>query len=166
MLKTKLIAIFASISIGITVSGCESSDPAPQNAYSVAVNNANSASRTVTSTNVEELGLYVNIPYDVEDIAFRGPGAGKHILAVLKFSHSDAEKAAAEASRIKPPAEASASVEDWYPEELTAMADLSGDDTIKVTVYSPAQFANEPYTNGRLMRVGGTDYFILDIKAN
>src|SRR4051794_34059338 len=55
-----------------------------------------------TKTNAEELGLLINIPYDTEDIAWKGGASQKKITAVLRFSNEDTAKIVAESQKAGP----------------------------------------------------------------
>jgi len=43
--------------------------------------------------------------------------------------------------------------------------ELSGDDSLKGLAYSADSFFQEPYTSGRVIRIDGTDYFVLELSA-
>jgi hypothetical protein len=56
-------------------------------------------------------------------------------------------------------------VESWYPNELIAQGELTGESTVKGQSYSAEPFLNPPYTKGKITRVENTDYFILQISS-
>lgn len=122
--------------------------------------NANSA-----KTNVEELGLFVNVPYETEDIVWKEDTANKKVIAVLRFSPLDANKIVAEAEKNGPPQNVSIAVENWYPDELTAQSEISGDSTLKGLAYPANTFYLAPYTTGRITRIEASDYFVLELSA-
>jgi hypothetical protein len=122
----------------------------------------------------EELGKHIKIPYETEEALWKieenakipnanhGETAPK-LIAVLKFKSADAQKIVEQASQVKPATENSVSVENWFPPELIAKSQESGDETIKGTVYAPNDFAQPPYERGTLTRITGTDYFVLEL---
>ncbi len=124
----------------------------------------------------EELGKLINLQYETEEALWKiepmvknqnndrvpGPTDTK-LIAVLKFKPADAQKIVEQAQNYKPAAETSISVEDWFPPELVAKSQESGDETIKGNVYAPNDFAQQPYQNGTLTRIAGTDYFVLEL---
>jgi hypothetical protein len=130
------------------------------NANSAAAANENANS---TKTNVEELGMLANIPFEAEDIAWKEDAARKHLIAVLRFSPEDAQKVIADAATRGTPQHVTLSSESWFPAELVAQSDMTGDDTLKGTAYAADAFYQEPYTAGRIVRIDGTDYFILEL---
>lgn len=132
----------------------------PANTSNSAVENANTA-----KTNVEELGLLVNVPYETEDIAWKEDASRKKLIAVLRFSPDDSKKLVAEAAKSGVPENVSVAVETWFPGELTAQSDMSGDSALKGVAYPANIFFQEPYTAGRITRIEGGDYFVLELAA-
>ena len=114
-------------------------------------------------TNIEELGLLVKIPYETEDIVWKEIPAKKKIIAIMRFSASDANRIVAEAGGN--PENTGIAVESWFPEELIAQTEMSGDNALKGVSYPATAFYQEPYTNGKITRVEGSDYFILEVAA-
>lgn len=157
-----ILALFLSLGV---FSGCIGSN-IDSNTNSAVLNptleNANSA-----KTNVEELQLLVNVPYEVEDedIVWKENAAQKKLIAVLRFSAENANKLVAEASARQAPQSVSVSSESWFPSELIAQGELSGDDSLKGLAYAADNFFQEPFTSGRIVRIEGTDYFVLEMSA-
>lgn len=123
---------------------------------------------------IEELGTIVTLPIKPEEAAWREDATdkqygnastgGKKLTAVLRFTPQDADKLAAERPEYaKPPLTATINPDKWFPSELIAQSDLSGDDTLKGSSYSAKDFYLAPYTEGRLIRIENTDYFILEL---
>ena len=127
--------------------------------------NSNSDKGAATKTNVEELGMLVNIPYEAIDTVWRDDAPNKKLIAVLRFSTADCEKIVADATRIKPAAPAVIQSESWFPDELIAQGELSGDDTLKGMAYAANNFFQDSFNDGRLVRIDGTDYFVLEANA-
>jgi hypothetical protein len=135
-------------------------------------NNANQNSQRAASDKVEELGLLVILPLEPEETVFREDPAvssdGSHqstkkLTAVLKYSAADAEKLSALIERSSPPLSATVSTETWFPAELIAQSDLSGDDTLKGDSFAAADFYQAPYTEGKITRIEGSNYFVLEL---
>jgi len=57
-------------------------------------------------------------------------------------------------------------VETWFPEELVAQGETSGDTALRGEACSAASFFQEPYMSGRVVRIEATDYFVLEVTAN
>ncbi len=157
-----ILALFLSLG---AFSGCVEGNN-NSNTNSVVLNptleNVNSA-----KTNVEELQLLVNIPYEVEDedIVWKENAAQKKLVAVLRFSAENANRIVAEATARHAPQNVTLSSESWFPSELIAQGELSGDDSLKGIAYAADDFFQEPYTSGRIARIDGTDYFVLEMSA-
>lgn len=116
-------------------------------------------------TNVEELGLLINIPYEAEDIVWKGGVNQKKVIAVLRLSAEDSNKVVAESGKAGTPETVSVPVEIWFPEELTAQSDMSGDSALKGTAFPAAIFYQEPFTSGKVIHIDGSNYFVLELTA-
>ena len=127
--------------------------------------NANSANANSARTNVEELALLVNVPYETEDIVWKEDAAHKKVKAVLRFSPDDSKKIVAEAGKFGPSQDITVETEVWFPDELTAQSDMSGDSELKGTSYPANAFFQEPYTTGRIIHIEGGDYFVIEMSA-
>ena len=109
--------------------------------------------------------MSVNIPYEAEDIVWKETADRKQIIAVLLFSTEDANKIVADAAPRQAPQNVKLSSENWFPAELIAQSEMSGDDSLDGIAYAADSFYQEPFTAGRLVRVEGTDYFVLELSA-
>ena len=127
--------------------------------------NPQASNSNVAKSNVEELGMLVHVPYEVEDIVWKQDPTDRNIVAVFRFSEQDAAKLVAEAEKAGPGHTVSIPVETWYPDELIAQGEMSGDSSLKGTALPANMFFQEPYSTGRIIRVEGVDYFILEISA-
>jgi hypothetical protein len=154
-----LALLFIFISSLSACSGASNANTARQpSAVNVTDTNA-------TRTNVEELGLLVKVPYEAEDIVWKEFPESKKIMAALRFSTADANKIVADAAGFGPSEAVTIAVETWFPEELVAQGDNSGDSALRGNAYRADAFFQDPYTSGRITRVEGTDYFILELNA-
>jgi hypothetical protein len=142
-------------------SACGGSRPASNQTTSAA--NSTAENTNAARSNVEELGMLVNVPYEAEDIVWKEDAAHKRLIAVLRFSNADADKVVAEAMTHGAPQQVTLSTETWFPAELIAQSDMTGDNQLRATAYAADGFYQEPYTSGRVLRVEGTDYFVLEL---
>lgn len=115
-------------------------------------------------TNPEELGLLIRIPYETEDVVWKRVDDSR-LLAVLRFSKSDAEKVTAEALTYGAGQNVSLPVESWFPDELIAQGDMSGDSSLRGVSFPANGFVQEPFVSGRATRIDGTDFFVLEMTA-
>ncbi|MEP6904061.1 MAG: hypothetical protein ABJA66_20230 [Actinomycetota bacterium] len=150
--------------------------------------NGNSPNRTANSANsinsanavkddIDELEMTIKIPFHPEEAVWReemqaetGDGrvpapTDKKLVAVLRFLKEDAEKIAAQAVRYKPAQPETISTENWFPAELIAQSRTSGDGTLKGASYAANDFFNTPYNDGKITRIEGTNYFVLELYA-
>ena len=130
-----------------------------------ATGNSSSTSKVVPKDNVEELGILVRLPFIPEEVAWEEDAANKSLIAVIRFSPEDASKMSAELAKLGAGTPETLSVEAWYPAELIAQGELSGESSIQGSSFPAETFLNPPYTKGKIARVDNTDYFILQISA-
>jgi len=109
--------------------------------------------------------MLINVPYETEDIVWKEIVPKKKLIAVIRLSPADAAKVIGEVQGIEPPQNVSIQSENWFPDELIAQSDLSGDDTLKGVAYSAKPFFQEPFSEGRVVRIEGTDYFVIEVSA-
>lgn len=165
MASVKTAAILALFLTSALLSACGgSANTAANSTNSTSSNQSNSNANSVKA-NVEELGLLVAVPYEAEDVVWKEYPSQKRIIAVLRFSPEDTPKVIAEAEKFGRPEAATVTAETWFPAELTAQSEMTGEDTINGHAYPANQFFQEPYTNGRLVRIDNTDFLVLDVTA-
>lgn len=155
------------LTLVLTAGLCQSCGEKGNNAVNAdaATTRVSNNSANQAQTNVEELGMLVNVPYETEDIAWKADIDQKRVIAVMRFSGADADRIVAEAGDPGSTAGVSIAAETWFPSELIAQSEASGDNALKGIAYPANKFYSEPYTNGRIVRVEGTDYFILELSA-
>ena len=125
----------------------------------------NGENAPVAKTNVEELGMLVNVPYESEDVVWMDFPKQKKIVAVLRFSQAEASRLTVDAEKIRPAQPTTITSEKWFPPELIAQGNLTGDDTLKGRSYAANAFFQDQYNDGRITRIEDTDYFILELSA-
>lgn len=152
--------------------GSENSPPNSNRAAGIEANRAN-----IPKDDAEELGKIVRLPFEPEEVVYKPnikPAANantaaapdaKKLIAVLKFSKEDADKIAEQAAVYKPPVALDVDAESWFPAELIAQSQLSGDDVLKGKSYAANDFIQPPYTTGKITRIDDTDYFVLELIA-
>jgi len=163
-LKTGLIlALFFACTL---FSGCGgSANSNAENSGGTASSNSANDNANSPKTNAEELGLLVNMPFETEEIVWKEDQQHKKLIAVLRFSPEDSKKFVAEAEKIKAPEKVTLSTETWFPPELIAQGDMNGEDNVNGLAYPANAFFQPPYTEGRITRVEGSDYFVLEVSA-
>ncbi|MBK7934592.1 MAG: hypothetical protein IPK01_14205 [Acidobacteria bacterium] len=162
MAKRRLIAMLIISILAAISAGCGNGSNNAVNANRPSsANRANSAAKT----NVEELGVLINIPYETDDIVWKEDETNKKLVAVFRLMPTDSARLVAEAEKSRPSQPATISTESWFPAELIAQSSMSGDDTLSGKSYAASSFLQEPYKNGSVTRIDNTDYFVLDVSA-
>jgi hypothetical protein len=138
---------------------------------------ANANNSNSVKDDVDELEMMIKMPFHPEDVVWREETLGKtgndrvpgptdkKLVAVLRFFKNDADKVVAQAEKYKAAAPETINTEKWFPAELIAQSQTSGDETLKGLSYAADDFYNAPYTNGKITRIEGTDYFVLELFA-
>ncbi len=138
--------------------------------------NVNANANVVDDSEIK-LKEMVNLPYEpIEDSPWReeelgnkdnrAPGpTDRKLTAVLKFSEEDTKKILETASKNKEPFDTDVDAESWFPAELIAKSETTGDNTLKGKGYSADEFVKPPYSVGTLVFIEGADYFILVLQT-
>jgi hypothetical protein len=159
---TKAVVFLALTFVMSTFAGCAGT----ANTSADAVEPVETAANTnKANTNVEELGVLINVPYESEEASWKQDTKHKKVIAVLRFSESEAGRLVDDASKIASAQDANISTETWFPPELIAQSGISGEDTLKGKAYPADAFFQEPFSSGRITRIENTDYFVLELTA-
>lgn len=123
------------------------------------------------SDNIDELLNLVQLPEVPEEVVWREEPLSdnrenKRIIAVLQYTPENAAKLVALIEKNKQQEQVEVGTENWFPGELTAQAQMSGNEMLKGTAYGANQFYNIPYGNGRITRIENTNYFVLELTTN
>lgn len=117
-----------------------------------------------------ELALLIRLQGNPDDVVWkeqeRGDPKTKHLTAVLSYSSEEAQSIVNLVQKNRAVEKAEVGSQPWFPEELTAQSQLSGNETLKGTAYGANDFFNVPYGSGRIVRIDGTNYFVLELTAN
>jgi hypothetical protein len=159
----KIGIILAFFGLWVVFSGC--AVPESNSSRTNETANKNTDSANSARTNVEELGLLVNMPYEAEEIVWKDDPQHKKVIAVLRFSPEDSKKLIGDAEKVKTPEKVTIPTQTWFPPELIAQGDVGGDDSVDGLAYAANPFFQPPYNDGRLVHVEGTDYFVLEVSA-
>jgi cell division septation protein DedD len=178
--QTKYIYVFL-ISV-FFFSGCganENKNISPQSkATETSGLNAESVNVNLPKDDVVELSKIINLPLTPEEVIYKEINSNtdkdgktvpatdeKKLIAVLKFSAQGANQIVAQAEKYKPPVGAEIDAENWFPAELVAQSQLSGDETLKGTEYAANEFLQPPFSNGKITRISDTDFFVLELTS-
>lgn len=119
---------------------------------------------------VEELERIIKLPFHPEEAIWREtvletPQDGKKLTVVLKFSTEEANKIVEQAEQYKSITDVEVDAEDWFPAELIAQSQISGDVNLKGKSYNANDFFQSPFSNGKITRINNTDYFVLELTS-
>src|SRR5215203_248956 len=152
-----IIALFFAAALTACSSNADKNSNSNQ-ANQVANNAANSNS---VKDDVDELEMTIKMPFHPEEAVWREEALGKSntdrvpgptdkkLVAVLRFLKEDADRIAAQAEKYKAAAPETITPDSWFPAELVAQSQTSGDETLKGASYPANDFYNAPYTDGK-----------------
>lgn len=135
--------------------------------------NANSnvdPNANVAEDNETELNSLINLPFEPSENVYRedfvkGSKDKRKVTAVLKFSEDDVRSLLEQLESKSKPFATKLETEPWFPAELIAKSQTSGDESIKGISYNAESFFKPPFNSGSLTRVNDTDYFVLTLQA-
>lgn len=169
--------IFALLATIIFLSSCGSSEEINGN-ISASDTAQNAAQANLVKDDIGELGKIINLPFEPLEVVWQesslnNAGAGnrvsapneKRLIAVLQFTPEEANRLIAQAEKY---AQANPSVidaESWFPVELIAQSQLSGDETLKGNSYAADDFFMESLNKGKLTHITDTNYFVLELTS-
>jgi hypothetical protein len=153
------------------VLGCSPASKSENGNKRVERENINASSeKSPANDNIEELESTIRLPFHPEDALWRDdPVNGdparnrRKLIAVLKFSGDQANRIIEEAVKNKPGQPLEIETETWFPPELIAKSQESGNETIKGTSYAAIDFFQAPFVEGRLTRIDGTNFFVVEL---
>jgi len=168
--------IFFAMIIAAFFTACSTGAGVNSNANQAnqAANQANSNVSNSIRDDVDELEMIIKTPFHPEEAVWREETLGRNndrvpgptdrkLVAVLRFLHPDAENIVAQADKSSPVLNETINPENWFPAELIAQSQMSGDETLKGKSYPANEFFNSPYLTGKITRIEGTDYFVLEL---
>ena len=148
------------------LAGCTGQNTSNTNAPGNTANGVNENSQNKGNDSAEELGTLIRIPFEPEEVTWRplDEGGKKRVLAVLLFTPQDhkmlSSKYASAGSDVQ------VNVERWFPVELTAAGDTTGEMTINGKAFPATEFYQDPYNTGSVIFIPETNYVILDLQSN
>ena len=115
-----------------------------------------------TNDDVDDLAEVIKLPLLPEDVTWQQyeVQGGKKIIAVIRFTPKDT---AAISGQSQAGEKAELAAERWFPQELIAQSDVSGDQVLHGTIYAANIFYKEPFNKGRVIKLDGSDYFIVEL---
>lgn len=159
------LALLCILSAACQILSSCSSPAQNTNVGNASAANSTTIRQTGPKDNIEELGLLVRLPFEPDEVAWDENPEQKKLTAVIRFSPENATKMGAEIAKNGQPAPATVAVESWYPNELIAQGELTGESIVKGQSYPAEPYLNPPYTKGKITRIENTDYFILQISS-
>ncbi len=165
-------SIFALLIVTFFLSACLGNQSGDSNSNaSNTLLTANSNRETTVQDDVENLGKIIKLPSAPLEATYSETSPNdrnaapneKKLVAVLKFSPEDAAKIVTNAGKYKPSVVSDIDAEMWFPPELVAKSQETGDEYLKGVEYAANDFIQPPYLNGKLTRLNNTDYFVLEL---
>lgn len=139
--------------------------------------NTNSASQPTNSSarssnsqdNVEELGMLVRLAIEPDEVVWleRPVNQGqRRLTAVLRYTSENAAKVEADAVKHGQKTVLEIEPETWFPSELISQSDFQEGSKLRGSSYPANDFVLNSYSNGTIIRIAGTDFFILEMLSS
>jgi hypothetical protein len=115
-----------------------------------------------TNDDVDDLAEVIKLPLLPEDVTWQQfeVQGGKKVIAVIRFTPEDTAAVLAQSQTGE---KAELAAERWFPQELTAQSDISGDQVLHGTIYATNAFYKDSFNKGRIIKLDGSDYFIVEL---
>lgn len=130
--------------------------------------NISNSDANIVKDNEVELREKINLPYEpIGDSPWQEDtkSVPNKLKAVLKFSEEDTQKLLEKVRVRNKSLAVSIDAESWFPAELIAKSDSTGDTTLKGIEYSATDFVKSPYSEGSLIFIDGADFFVLNLQT-
>ena len=119
--------------------------------------------------NVEELRSSIHVPIEPDEAVWRivsDKNGRKRLIAVLRLKPEDFKALSARASAPGPGKQVEAPVEQWFPAELIAMSETTGEMAVPATSYPAHEFYQAPFNAGTISMINDTDYVIVELQSS
>lgn len=171
-LISKTIFVFTLLITGLFNISC--GDANSENANSSATQVTPNSNTNPAKDDVSELLLLIRLPELPQEAVWREENLGnsnnrapgptdRKLIAVLKYDDATAAKLIAQIEKHKKAEPTEIGTENWFPEELVAQSQVSGNEMLKGLTYGANDFFNMPYGNGKITRIENTNYFVLEL---
>ncbi|QQS33635.1 MAG: hypothetical protein IPM50_03365 [Acidobacteriota bacterium] len=154
----------ALLLLAFALFGCSAKQEGPANSPA-SPQTDQSAAQGVPSDRLEDLKLLVRVPFEAEDGVWRIDPRSKKLTAVLIFTPEDARLLLDELRKGGEGNDAEIALESWFPEELIAKGEMSGDAELRGKSYPADVFLMESYKSGRVIHIEETEIFILELRS-
>ena len=142
------------------------------------ISSTNTAQANVIKDDVGELGKIINLPFEPIEVVWQEntlnvesagnralPSNEKRLVAVLQLKLEDLNRSIAQAEKYATPTRAVVDAESWFPVELIAQSQLSGDESLKGNSYAANDFFLESFNKGKFTHVADTDFIVLELTS-
>ncbi len=163
------------LSLAIVITGCSGGTSTDGSAGGPAVPGATDGG---VRDGLAELQAAIKLEFEPEEVVWtveeRAGGVGDAdsekkvvtLTAVLRFEGEQAKAFADSTVQYGEGQSVTVEVEDWFPLELIARAQLSSDNTVKGRAFPADRFFRAPFGTGRLVRVEGSDFYLLQLAGS
>lgn len=171
------MSVLIMIAVLMTACGSSNSQAVINNQSNISRNmNESTAKNVEVKTDFEGLEKQIKLPVRPSEVKWTAeffdnskgavPGPNDYRLtALLKYDDKDIPELVKKLStEIADTSLGNTELKAWFPEEVKSEAKtIDGRTYLEGAKYSPEEFLRPPYQNGNLIRVGKTNYFVLNL---
>ena len=167
----KYVLTTSLLTVAIALTSCSSGTDSINAPNVSSVNRVANGSNTSNSANdnAEELGILIHLPFEPVEVVWKefpaAPDRSRRLVAVLLYSNADSAKIVTDISSVNPAETVVLETEEWFPAELIAQGEFGENSSLGGQSYPANAFYQEPFNEGRISRIDGTDYFVLELAA-
>jgi hypothetical protein len=171
MKSVRRFTVFFIILVVSALTGCVGGEKTANSANRSGNSNANVNSDSLAAKdNIEDLETMIRLPFHPADAVWRddpasGPEKPRKLTVILNFTADESNKIVEASAKGNPGTPFEIETESWFPPELIAKSQASGNETIKGKSYPATEFTQAPFTEGRVSRIDGTDFFVVELLA-
>lgn len=128
--------------------------------------NTNSSNTNRPNDSVEELRSLINLPIEPQEVIWRVQSVPptERLLAVIRVSPEQFVSFSKRLSSSENGKPIQVTVEPWFPPELIAMSETTGEKNIEGISYPANEFFQAPYSEGTVSVIPETDYIIVYLR--
>lgn len=126
-----------------------------------------------TNDDPEEFAKLVTLPAQPVDVIWIEEAVGnpanptdRKLRAAVRFKTEDTTRIIESAKKFSPAEPFKLDAEDWFPDEIIAQTQTSGDQSLDASVYHANDFLMAPFQDGRLIKIERSDFIILELTTN
>ena len=155
----------------LLLAACSSGPSGGSNQNAGNANNT-ASNRPVSQTgndDIEDLRSQIQIPFEPEEVTWRVVPAGnngKRLIAIIRLAPESFKAFSSRLTASGAGRPVQVAVETWFPAELLAMSETTGELNVPATSFPAGEFFQPPFNSGSVSVIPDTEYVIVELQSN